>query len=1073
MIKILSVQDFHFAVEWLDTSKMVGKAVAEAAKKHGVDLIATSDWFDRPILATDKGGLREAQAIMESWQDAAPVVAVEGTPSHDAPGCYGIFDGVEVLRAGVLYGMEKGVGVGREILRPDLILFGVPELNKHTIQAALNLPAEKANAEAVELFGQYVRDFIAPMRLRYAGLPAVGLFHGNVSDSRKENASDIILRSSDIVIHTETLAEADLDYWMLGHIHKPWKSELIAASYPGSWGKTWNETDFVPAMELITIDGETVTVERIPYGTPERRVVTSMVDIVADRNVAYWYKAETAEQKDLFDRMAPEKLHPWSRATIEEKPAESRRVTAEEAATARTLWDLFRLFDPTLPESLKEKVDQIETKAGGQKPSDAMNVSMTYLRVQGCIFFGGRTIELNLAEIPSGMNALVGENGDGKSSIFSFCSPYPLVIGKDTQSGRASAIKDFFSGQDSLIEKRFDVDGVQHTHLITIKGAHTQSPKTEVFISVSGVPQLERATFDEALEWCERTYGPFEDYRITSFYEQPQQASDNRSGLMSAGRTAARNIVQNIAGIDRETEKRYALDQAAALDGWLTREESWIAAAEEFLATASLLPMERGELLSSIESSAPMLTGYREELAEAEKAAQALVIAHEEQKRKAEEARSHQATAHQAGLRISEFEQEIMKLKESAGKVDQLRTSLDAHDKASSKIQSLKEEQQKVAQRNAATEKIYLSARAEYAKKATLEARREAALNAIKALAPCEHCGKLASTAETKRGQYQAEADSLTAQIASMVEPVHIVPEPVPHIEEIRVLSASLLPSLEHTRQTLSEAESAGSRIELLTAEIEHDRDTGKRSDEWLKAFVFDETLAGKTQAAKDSVHAARTALDSATAEQTRREARLEEVEKQIASADTRRAEIETRTATMQTRQSDRDDWSTIARLLNPDKVPALELELVLDQIDSEATRNISPFLDGRFSYRTITQEQGKKSAVDRFDILIHDAETGREFSMFFVNPGNKAFYSDGYVKALISQRNRKMHRTFSPIISDEQDGPISPERVPMYYEIQRAYYGNRREKVLIVTQKKEVASAYIDNQILIKECYR
>ena len=36
------------------------------------------------------------------------------------------------------------------------ILFGIPELNKNTIQAQLKLSADEANAEAVKLLSDYV-----------------------------------------------------------------------------------------------------------------------------------------------------------------------------------------------------------------------------------------------------------------------------------------------------------------------------------------------------------------------------------------------------------------------------------------------------------------------------------------------------------------------------------------------------------------------------------------------------------------------------------------------------------------------------------------------------------------------------------------------------------------------------------------------------------------------------------------------------------------------------------------------------------------------------------------------------
>ena len=56
-------------------------------------------------------------------------------------------------------------------------------------------------------------------------------------------------------------------------------------------------------------------------------------------------------------------------------------------------------------------------------------------------------------------------------------------------------------------------------------------------------------------------------------------------------------------------------------------------------------------------------------------------------------------------------------------------------------------------------------------------------------------------------------------------------------------------------------------------------------------------------------------------------------------------------------------------------------------------------------------------------------------------SPGQKAFFSDAYVKALVRQRNERSMRSYAPVIMDESDGPIQPELVGQYYEMQRRYW--------------------------------
>ena len=67
MIKYISCHDFHFDPSWSDISRQCGEAVARAAEEHGADFIVTSDLFNRPLYASDKGGLNVLRGIVRSW----------------------------------------------------------------------------------------------------------------------------------------------------------------------------------------------------------------------------------------------------------------------------------------------------------------------------------------------------------------------------------------------------------------------------------------------------------------------------------------------------------------------------------------------------------------------------------------------------------------------------------------------------------------------------------------------------------------------------------------------------------------------------------------------------------------------------------------------------------------------------------------------------------------------------------------------------------------------------------------------------------------------------------------------
>jgi len=1109
-MRYLSVPDFHFSPKWGEVSVKIAKAVAKAAKDNHVDLIVLpGDLYDAPIMVTDKGGINQLRRIMKMWLSICPVVAIEGTPSHDGPGCYGPLEdmGLVLLKPNKVYGLRKGkVRVVDNSDDCDLLLFGVPELDKMSIQARLSLPADKANGKALELFEQYVTEFIAPMRAMFPNIPALGLLHGNVSDAHKENTSDIILRSSDIVIHTETLELAGLDRWELGHIHTPWESEVINAGYAGYPGidhNPWGKRDFVPAMNL----GDMTTIQRIPYGTPMRKKIYKPL-AEYDPSIAYWLVSKDPAYQ------FPEGMHPWSRITFDEERKETRRVTSEQAEHVRTLSDLFRLIDPDVSQDAIELIDTIpESRAHSGNPVD---LRMTSLEVKGCTFFHGRDVKLDLTKHADRVTEIRGDNGSGKSSLLSFCTPYPLVVGKDTSSGRISAIKDFFNAKESLIRKSFIVNGSKHEHLITLKGAHTQSAKVECYLTIDGVPQLDKGSFDEMMETCERLYGPFSDYRLTTFYEQPLQSPKSTSSLMSASMTDIRNLVQNIAGIDREAEKRYALDRLSECEGQASKLLAWVEGAQDMLGNEDVLldQKERAiaqrpaivEMMAQLEADGKQIKAELDELQKMKAESDA------ESKRKAED--DQKLLRMQS--RIEELKHSIAKLEQAKKQLTSIKAKLDANEKAIAEARAIEAEEHNAKQLvwawEAKAQEIVKAERAyqmecdairqanerasqDFMTQQTRILRRidinesevEAAKRKKEAYTnPCPKCGyidpdsqKMIDAQNTRIASCEADIAKAQEELKDLVQPQDKpIPEMPDAISKMKaelgekpVFAAKQKPATLSTfevnmlHQEMKEAEEADILIMQAESELK------AKADEWdelmCKTYHIDHTLAEKL-ADKDYQLSdlrrqwnAENAKLAAVEEQVKNIGRrLEEIAKQKGDIEKSRIEVEqlTKKAAI---------WKYISSMLMPSKIPALELELLLDSIDAEATRIIEPYHDGRFAIRTETQSEGKVGSVDRFDILVYDGETAEERSFMKFSPGQKAFFSDAYVKALVRQRNERACRSYTPVIMDESDGPIQPELVGQYYEMQSRYWV---DVPVLVVSHSPASHEHIEHMIDIEE---
>ena len=102
-IKYLEVSDFHYSPKWGISPCRV---LVQCVRQQSTTRLTLYSGSRRPVRCTNhgdrQGGMNQLRKIIRMWLDVCPVVAIEGTPSHDGPGCYGPLEdmGVVVLRPG-------------------------------------------------------------------------------------------------------------------------------------------------------------------------------------------------------------------------------------------------------------------------------------------------------------------------------------------------------------------------------------------------------------------------------------------------------------------------------------------------------------------------------------------------------------------------------------------------------------------------------------------------------------------------------------------------------------------------------------------------------------------------------------------------------------------------------------------------------------------------------------------------------------------------------------------------------------------------------------------------------------
>jgi hypothetical protein len=738
------------------------------------------------------------------------------------------------------------------------------------------------------------------------------------------------------------------------------------------------------------------------------------------------------------------------------------------------------------------KLATIERTVSPQR-HEAINVSVDEVEVTDSIFWPGKTMRFKPSDMPSGLTAIIGGNGTGKSSLLAFCTPYPVIVGKDTDSGRQSAIKDFFDGPRAQFKKRVTYNGQKHEHIINVKGAHTKTPRVECALTADGVSKLDRGSWDEMFAECEQLYGPFADYLLTTFYVQPLQGKTS-SSLMTATMTDIRDLVQSIAGINREPEKRHALDQKAAREKEIDQKRNWIEGATANLADIATLNIKRDEQHGEYDNADRDMKQAAEAVKSSSATLDRLTAAklandHEVQRKADDDAKRVKLTTMETVLKndIDRYLAASANLPELQARADKQRLrddalasnrqlKIDYDEKVIAYNQDLNALREQVRKHNADEERAFDEAkRLTRDKKDDLNFKIKRAQSTIDGInKPCKNCNWIDPKAQEEIDELNVVIKESQALLASIPIPSTVPPYPEPR-ELDRPLPTQPVydpvpeidGTLAETLTAISTATSAEANVKALRSQLS---DIAAQQVELnAKTYTIDASINDKFDNAKTFHDDAQAEFVTASSAVATAKAQLENIDAQIKQWFEATAKIDAAREEIKSSESELTDWTYISGLFQANKLPAFELDQIAKTIDSSATRNIEPYRNAAYSFSTTTQDIGKDNKpIDRFQIMVHNNETGQSKSFLAHSPGEKAFLNDAYVKALIRIRNNRAQRVYSPIISDEADGPIEPGLVSAYYAMQTEFYRGE-ERVLIVSHAPD-AHNYVQNHVEIKE---
>jgi exonuclease SbcC len=584
-IRLLHLADIHYSRERKDIVLADLSVVMDYAKKNAVDLIAVAgDIFDSATLNSANTGFPEFLDAIKGLADQAPLVMIYGTPSHDVDSCLDVFPkltakhNITVLEPGQAYFLHKEHGIIREAelylydaSGQTAILFGIPEPRKKYLLADTSAGKDETE-EAIREAMRKMCFLLSAKRQEYPDTPCVALYHGDVAGTTLQN-DQTVERGTGIAITIDDLADIGADYYCLGHIHKPQRVGNLPAYYAGSIPKNFGE-QHKSGFNLVTVNKGNAAVERMDFLDPQNLKI-EIKSIQAFKAYSceareikgkkVWIeisctKEERAlidtekELSDLIEAGAVE----GSRVTLSDIPVET--IRAAEITAVNTPAKKFEVWAENsnidFSDSHLEKIEALDaeiTKGAAKAEGEWEIVS---LRLKGAIgIMKGikkEEIAVNFDNYDSGLIALVGANGKGKTTLIENCHPYPQLL---TRKGK---LQDHFYLKDSLREViyRNRTDGSLRKFLIQIDGQNKSgSCKYFIFKQTAGLSGMEWEPFpgvDGNLKPYEEalgsTFGPIELFQRTAFITQ--RPTKNLPDLTDATAGEKKSLFVALAGID-------------------------------------------------------------------------------------------------------------------------------------------------------------------------------------------------------------------------------------------------------------------------------------------------------------------------------------------------------------------------------------------------------------------------------------------------------------------------------------------------------------------------------------------
>lgn len=1145
-MKIAHISDLHCCKEHQEEALKSLEFLLDEIKKNPVDLVAIAgDTWDASMLNTEASGFNDFVTSIQNLADAAPVVMIYGTPSHDTDGSLEVFrkikakNTITILEAAKPYFLENGKVVETSTA-PEALIFGIPEPRKKYLLA--NATAGKDETEgAIRDAMQKVCFLLASIHREYSNIPCVMLYHGDIAGSSLQN-DRTIERGTGIAISVDELSSIGADYYALGHIHKPQQIGNLPAYYAGSiYPKDFGETHKAGFNFVEIENGKPAQVSRIDFPLAQNLKIESNSEFKLDEEIAgkrVWVEITCTKEEHVLlneDKILEElKAHgavEGSRVTINEIPTET--VRAAEITEACGVFDKFKVWASNtgleLKDSVLQKIAELDTEIskGNAKAQGAWELVSLKLRGSIGIYkgIGKDEIAIDFDSYDSGLIALTGENGKGKTTLIENCHPYPQLLTRKDKLQEQFRLRNSFRevvyrDRDSkrMVKCLIQIDGETKSGSCNYF-AYTSDDNGKTWNAVPGVDKNLKPYED----FIAQTFGPIELYLRTAFITQ--RPTKNLPDLTDATAGEKKTLFVELAGIDYlQTFADAANEKVKASEQTIHDSEIKIQMLQSNLSKKE----EIEKSISESEKTAKIKQAKLEEITENGKAArtklneaQERYNAEKERQKKESEILENVSTLKNE---ISNIESEILKNQTAAEKRAENEKIIADFEELQKIIAEEQKKRNAINEANNAKMSEYLQKKSEFdAKKgeiqhyidgfkaeknsvekdilsaeneikfkerdlseivdtcptcgqklpaekiAELNEKRDEAKKAVKILEDkiSEHKEKLS---EIEKKISELEADLSELAFSEPAKPAQDVFDSTAENETNSKLNAI---DINKAKTELETAKTATVRNEGLTAQISDKKKLLENAENALQ-----ENLSKKNENAENELTDAQRNIDSLTekftsvkSEIAAMNATIEAGKKTLAEIAESEKELEKVKKDSEKARIEATEWELVSKAFGKDGIQALELDALAPGISETANRILKSGYGDRFSISIETTRIGgygkKTKQIEDFKIMVND--NGDVTTLENKSGGESVWIKRAIYDAFAVIRRRNTGFAFLTCFQDETDGALDASAKTAYCRMLEASHDAAKLRhTIIITHSNEV-KAMIEQKIAME----